>query len=430
MIIVDNKLAERAAAGNPIQVGLIGAGEMAIGLVNQIERHVPGMRIAAISNRSAARAKQAYVTAGYDSISVPSQGAELDDVIRQGKPAIVPSVDVLLAAEQIDVIVEMTGSVEFSFDAILKCFAAGKHVVTFNAEIDATLGPYLQRKAGEAGVRYTLGDGDQPGVTLNLYRNVKAMGFNPLVCGNIKGMLDHYRNPETQKGFAEQSGMSVNMVTSFADGTKVSLEQASIANATGMGVAQRGMLALEYEGHVDDLTGRYDLDQLRESGGIVEMVVGARPGPGVFVFASTEDPVSKRFLEYGKLGKGPLYSFYVPYHLLFFEFPFSIARLVDFQDGTLDALDHFSVEVVAVAKSDLQAGQVLDGIGGYLAYGECENSSVVQKDRLLPMALSHGKRLLRPVKKDHAISWHDVEILEPCSTDIAYHEFIGSPLNL
>jgi predicted homoserine dehydrogenase-like protein len=429
MIIVDNKLAERAAAGNPIQVGLIGAGEMAIGLVNQIERHIPGMRIAAIYNRTAARAKQAYVTAGHDSISVPSSGSELDDVIRQGKPAIVPSVDVLLAAEQIDVIVEMTGAVEFSFDAILKCFAAGKHVVTFNAEIDATLGPYLQRKAKQAGVRYTLGDGDQPGVTLNLYRQVKAMGFQPLVCGNIKGMLDHYRNPETQRGFAEQNGLSVNMVTSFADGTKVSLEQATIANATGMGVAKRGMLAMEYKGHVDELTDRYDLDQLQAHGGIVEMVIGAKPGPGVFVFATTEDPISKRFLEYGKLGKGPLYSFYVPYHLLFFEFPFSIARLVDFEDGTLDAADHFSVEVVSVAKTDLAAGQVLDGMGGFFAYGECENSSVVQQERSLPIALSAGKRLLRPIPQGQVISWNDVEILDPTSTDQAYHQFVGMPLN-
>ena len=214
-------------------------------------------------------------------------------------------------------------------------------MVTFNAEIDATIGPYLQQKAAQAGVRYTLGDGDQPGVTLNLYRHVKSMGFNPLVCGNNKGMLDHYRTPETQKGFAEAAGISVNMATCFADGTKVSLEQASIANATGMQVARRGMLAIESGLHVDELTDRYDLDQLKALGGIVEMVVGAQPGPGVFVYAATDDPVSRRFLDYSKLGKGPLYSFYVPYHLLFFELPFSIARLVDFSDGTVDALDAF-----------------------------------------------------------------------------------------
>ncbi|MGZ0653999.1 NAD(P)H-dependent oxidoreductase [Coraliomargarita sp. W4R53] len=422
MIIVDNKLAERAAAGKPIQVGLIGAGEMAIGLVNQIERHVPGMRIAAIYNRTEARAKQAYATAGHESIVMASQAGELDDAIRSGKPAIAASLDLLIAAEQIDVIVEMTGAIGFSFEAIMKSFAAGKHVVTFNAEIDATVGPYLQRQARKAGVRYTLGDGDQPGVTLNLYRQVKAMGFNPLVCGNIKGMLDHYRNPDTQKGFAEQSGLSVNMVTSFADGTKVSLEQAAIANATGMRVAQRGMIGIEHTGHVDDLTDRYDIEQLKESGGIVEMVVGGLPGPGVFVFASTEDPVSRRFLEYGKLGKGPLYSFYVPCHLLFFELPFSIARLVDFNDGTLDSLDRFSVEVVATAKRDLKVGDTIDGMGGFDFFGECDNRETVVDGGFLPVGLIEGKRLVKDISKNQPITWSDVATGEASPVEQAYHQ--------
>ena len=425
MIILDTKLSEREAAGKPIQVGMIGAGEMALGLVNQIERHVPGMRVAAICNRTPSKAIDAYRVAGHESVAEASSGGELDDQIAAGVPTVVPSVDVLAAAGRIDVIVEMTGAVEFSFDAILKCFAAGKSVVTFNAELDATLGPYLQEQSRAAGVRYTLGDGDQPGVTLNLHRWVKSMGFTPLVLGNIKGLLDHYRNPDTQKGFAEQTGMSVDMVTSFADGTKVSLEQAATANATGMKVARRGMIAIEYEGLVDDLTDRYDIDELKESGGIVEMVVGAKPGPGVFVFATTDDPVSARLLEYGKLGKGPLYSFYVPYHLLIFELPFSIARLVDFDDGVVDALDHLSVEVITVAKRDLRAGEILDGLGGFAAYGECENSPVVQKERLLPVTLSRGKRLIRPIRQDEAIAWDDVEHSQPSPAEKAYLDFTG-----
>jgi len=420
MIIVDTKLAEREAAGHPIQVGLIGAGEMAIGLVNQIERYIPGMRVAAIFNRTTDKALQAYRTAGHESVAQAKSSCDLDDLIAARRPALAPSVDALVGAERIDVVVEMTGAVEFSFDAILKCFAAGKSVVTFNAEIDATVGPYLQKRARAAGVRYTLGDGDQPGVTLNLFRQVKAMGFTPLVCGNIKGMLDHYRNPETQKGFAKKAGLSVNMVTSFADGTKISLEQAAIANATGMRVARRGMLAINHEGHVDDLTDRYDIDRLKELGGIVEMVIGAQPGPGVFVFATTDDPVSRRFLAYGKLGKGPLYSFYVPYHLLFFELPFSIARLVDFGDGTLDSLDRFSVEVVTAAKKDLKAGELLDGMGGFCHYGECENSPVVRSEKLLPVALAEGKKLVRDIPKDQPISWADIESAALSPVEEAY----------
>lgn len=409
MIIIDKQLARREAENRPIQVGMIGAGEMGIGLVNQIERHVPGMRVAAIFNRNPGRAKEAYKTAGHSQVKQISTAKALEDAVVQRQPAVTDSLEALLHAGGLDVLVEMTGAIEFAFDAILRAFAAGKHVVSFNAELDATIGPYLQLKASEAGVRYTLGDGDQPGVTMNLYRHVRSMGFRPLVCGNIKGMLDHYRNPDTQKGFAEKAGLSVKMVTSFADGTKVALEQATIANATGMRVARRGMIGIEADAHVDDLTDRYDLEELEALGGVVEMVVGARPGPGVFVYATTEDPISKRFLAYGKLGDGPLYSFYVPYHLLFFELPFSIARLVDFGDGTLDALDRFYVEVISTAKKDLKAGDRMDGMGGFHVYGECENRSVVKDEDLVPVGLIEGMELKTDVPKGRAIRWADVK---------------------
>ena len=420
MMVIDLKLQERQAAGNPIQVGILGAGEMSIGLVNQIERYTPGMRTAAIYNRTPEKAARAYATAGIDTTSSAANGPALDDAILAGQAITVESPEILWAAEQIDVVVEMTGTIQLAFDWIMQAMAAGKHVVSFNAELDATIGPYLQIKAREYGVRYTLGDGDQPGVTLNLYRQVKLMGFNPLVCGNIKGMLDHYRTPATQQQFAAESGLSVNMVTSFADGTKVSLEQAAIANATGMQVARRGMLAFEYDGHVDDLTSRYDIEQLKQLGGIVEMVIGAQPGPGVFVFASTDDPVSARFLAYGKLGKGPLYSFYVPYHLLFFELPFSIVRLVDFADGTVDSMHDFKVEVIATAKKDLKAGDVLDGLGGFDYYGECENTAVVRAQTLLPVALAQGKTLIRDIAQDTALSWGDVARGDPDPIEVAY----------
>lgn len=421
-MVIDAHLKQREAEGRPIQVGMIGAGEMAIGLANQIERYTPGMRLAAIYNRTLSKAGRAYETGGVEDFVEASSEYTIDDGIRECKGVITDNAELLIAAEGIDVLVEMTGTLHLSFDLILKAFAAGKHVVSFNAELDGTVGPYLQRMARQAGVRYTLGDGDQPGVTLNLYRHVKMMGFDPLVLGNIKGMLDHYRNPETQKGFAEANGLSVNMVTSFADGTKVSLEQAAIANATGFRVAKRGMLAIEYEGHVDDLTQRYDIDDLKTNGGIVEMVIGGQPGPGVFVFAATEDPVSQRFLTYGKLGKGPLYSFYIPYHLLFFELPFSIARLVDFSDGTLDCLDRFSVEVVATAKRDLKAGDVVDEIGGFDFYGECDNREAVLAGGYIPVGLVEGKRLLKDIAKDQPIAWSDVEAVEPSSLEKAYRE--------
>lgn len=421
MIIIDERLRLREAEGTPIQVALIGAGEMATGLVHQIEHYVPGMRIAGIFNRTPSHAHDALKRAGVGGVLAVSRGGQTDDAIRAGRAVVAEVPDALFEADLINVVVEMTGTIGFAFDVILRAFAAGKHVVSFNAELDATLGPYLQGKAHEHGVRYTLGDGDQPGVTLNLYRQVQALGFEPLVCGSIKGMLDHYRTPETQKGFAQQSGVSVNMVTSFADGTKVSLEQACIANATGMQVAQRGMLAIESDQHVDTLTNRYDIDQLKALGGIVDMVIGAQPGPGVFVYATTEDPVSKRFLEIGKLGKGPLYSFYVPYHLLFLEFPFSIARLVDFEDGTLNARECFSVEVMATAKKEMQAGSTLDGLGEFCTYGECENRREMIQGGFLPIGLAEGLKLRNDVSKDQALRWDDVIFDSKCPIIEAYN---------
>ena len=200
------------------------------------------------------------------------------------------------------------------------------------------------------------------------------------------------------------------MATSFADGTKISFEQAIVANGTGMRVAQRGMLGYEVSGHVDELTGRYDVDRLRELGGIVDYVVGAKPAPGVFVFATHDDPKQRHFLNLYRLGEGPLYSFYAPYHLCHFEVPISVARAVLLKDRVLAPLGGPMVEVITTAKVDLEAGQVLDGIGFYMTYGQCENAEIVQAEQLLPMGVAEGCRLKRDIGKDQVISYQDVEV--------------------
>jgi predicted homoserine dehydrogenase-like protein len=174
-----------------------------------------------------------------------------------------------------------------------------------NAELDGTVGPILKIKAEQNGVIFSGSDGDQPGVEMNLYRFVKSIGLTPLVCGNIKGLQDPYRNPTTQKGFAEKWGQKPEMVTSFADGTKISFEQAIVANATGMRVKSRGMSrGFEWKQHIDGLTRHYDVDELKQLGGIVDYVVGAIPGPGVYVFATIDDPKQKHYLNLYKLGEG------------------------------------------------------------------------------------------------------------------------------
>jgi predicted homoserine dehydrogenase-like protein len=410
MIIVDTALNKREAAGKPIQVGMIGAGFMGRGIANQIINSVPGMRLAAIANRTLAQAERAYAEAGAASPVHVQSAKALSDAIRRGHPAVTEDPAVICQAEGIDAIIEVTGAVEFGAKATWDAIQHGKHVILMNAELDGTIGPILKVHADKANVIVSGCDGDQPGVQMNLYRFVRSIGLTPLLCGNIKGLHDPYRNPTTQKGFAEKWGQEPMMVTSFADGTKISFEQAIVANATGMQVARRGMLGYNFDGHVDDLTKRYDFDELKRLNGIVDYVVGTKPGPGVFVLATHDDPKQRHYLNLYKLGEGPLYSFYVPYHLCHFEAPLSVARAVLFRDAVLAPLGEPRVEVITAAKIDLKQGQVIDGLGGYMTYGLAENAAIARKDNLLPIGLAEGCRLNRDVSKDEVLTRSDVTI--------------------
>lgn len=410
MIIVDRALQARAEAGNPVKVAMIGAGFMGRGIANQITNSVPGMELVAISNRHIAAAKQAYSEAGIEDVTEVSTVKDLEDAIARGAHAVTEDATLLCQAQGIDALIEVTGAVEFGARVVMDAIANHKHVIMMNAELDGTVGSILKVYADKAGVILTACDGDQPGVQMNLYRFVKGIGLNPLLCGNIKGLQDPYRNPTTQEGFAKRWGQKAHMVTSFADGSKISFEQAIVANATGMKVAKRGMLGYNFSGHVDEMTNMYDVEELKKWGGIVDYVVGAKPGPGVFVFATHEDPKQRHYLNLYKLGEGPLYSFYTPYHLCHFEVPMSVARAVLFQDHVLSPLGAPLVDVVTTAKINLKAGETLDGIGYYMTYGQCENSDIAQKQNLLPIGLAEGCRLKRDISKDEVLTYDDVEL--------------------
>jgi predicted homoserine dehydrogenase-like protein len=412
MILIDTALQNRERLGNPIKVGMIGSGEMGKGMINQIENFTPGMKVSATYGRETLKVEKVYHELGINDYLVTNDLNTANEAVAQGKSVITSEIDVFVQIDDLDVLVEATGAIDFAVEAILKAYTHKKNVLSFNAELDSTLGPILLQKAKDHGVRYALGDGDQPGVTMNLYRYVKMMGFEPLVCGNIKGMQDRYRTPETQKAFAASWGMNPYMATNFADGTKISFEQSCIANATGMKVAHRGMIGHQSTEHVDKLTHLFDVDKLREMGGIVDYIVGAQPAPGVFVYAASDNPISVKYLKYGKLGEGPLYCFYVPFHLLFFDIASSISRLIDFNDPVIVPKAGSVVDVVTTAKTDLKPGDILDGIGGFKSYGLCDNHSVVVSEKLLPMGLSHNCIMTRPVKKDQVITYDDVQIPE------------------
>lgn len=410
MIIVDRALQQREEANNPIKVGMIGAGFMGRGIANQIINSVPGMHLAGIYNRNISGAKRAYSEAGIEQAEEVKTISDLEDTIASGKVAITEDPSLLCQAEGIDAIIEVTGTIEFGAKVVMESIHHKKHIILMNAELDGTLGPVLKTYADHNGVIFSACDGDQPGVQMNLYRFVKSLGLTPLVCGNIKGLHDPYRNPTTQEVFAKRWGQKPHMVTSFADGTKISFEQAVVANATGMGIAQRGMLGYTHFGHIDEMTNKYSLEQLKQLNGIVDYVVGAKPSPGVFIFATHHDLTQRHYLNLYKLGEGPLYSFYTPYHLCHFEVPLSVARAVLFHDAVMAPARGPRVEVVATAKINLKCGDILDGIGYYMTYGQCEKSEIVQAQKLLPMGIAEGCQLTRDISKDQVLTYDDVKL--------------------
>jgi predicted homoserine dehydrogenase-like protein len=433
MVIVDSALRAREASGNPLRVGMIGAGFMARGIAHQITNAVPGMRLCAIANRGLDGARRAYRDAGVEEVKEVSQLADLEDAIRENLPAATENPFLLCQADGIEALIDVTGAVESGARLALEAIEYRKHLVLMNAELEGTLGPILNVRAEKAGCVVSGCDGDQPGVQMNLYRFVRSIGLTPLVCGNIKGFHDPYRNPTTQETFARKWGQNPRMVTSFADGTKISFEQAIVANATGMGVERRGMLGGEHDGHVDDLcrNGRYDVDRLRRLGGVVDYVVKARPSPGVFVLATHDDARQRHYLNLYKLGEGPLYSFYTPYHLCHLEAPLSLARAILFGDAVTPPVFGPKVEVVATAKVDLRVGDVVDGVGGYTLYGQCENSGVAHRGALLPMGLAEGCRVKRDRARDSVLTYEDVEVPDGRLCDRLREEqdrhFFGAP---
>ena len=408
MIIVDTALRQREADGDPIRVAMVGAGAMGRAITFQIATAVPGMEVVAISNRTLESAERAYRQAGAEVIRTVSDKAQLASAMEEGVPAITDDPGLLCAADGVDAIFEVTGAVEFGAHVVLDSIAHGKHVITMNAELQATVGPVLKEKADAAGVVLTDSDGDQPGVMMNLYRFVKSIGAVPVLVGNMKGLHDPYRNPTTQQEFAGKHGLTPHMAASFADGTKMSFEMTLIANATGLKAGKRGLYGPSCDS-VNDAQNLFPLDQMLEVG-LVDYIVGAEPAPGVFVLGHYEGPFQKHWLKLYKLGDGPLYTFYTPYHLCHLEAPLTVARVVLFGDPAVAPDAGHVMDVVATAKRELKAGDVLDGIGWYMTYGQCENADAVRADNLLPMGLAEGCRLTRDVPKDQVLTYDDVEL--------------------
>jgi predicted homoserine dehydrogenase-like protein len=338
-------------------------------------------------------------------------------------PVITDDPTVLTRCDAIDLIVEVTGTVDFGASVALDAFKYGKPVVLVNAELDSLIGPILKSKADDAGVVLTHTDGDEPGVAMTLVRYVQSVGLRPVAAGNIKGMVDYYRTPDTQREFAARNDQDARKVTSFADATKLSMETTVLANATGFGVARRGMCGPAC-GYVRELAKLLPAEAMLD-GGIVDYSVGAAPHTGGFVIVHEENPFKKTQFAYYKLGDGPFYVFYTPFHLPHIQLPSTIARAVIHSDPTVTPLAGPSCEVVTIAKRSLKAGERLDGVGGFCSYGLIENHTTARALDALPIALSENCILLRDIGKDELISFSDVRLPATRLSDELWREQCG-----
>ncbi len=410
MSAVLRALEARADEGRPVRVGLVGAGYAGRGFAARVLRRTPGMELVAISNRTIDQAARAYAQGGIDDVASVSSVVDLDRAMDAGRPAITDDPTILTGSARIDVIVEATGEVEFGAGVATAAIDTGKDLVLINAELDSCLGPILKVRADAAGVVMTDMAGDQPAVIMDLVDEVRLLGFRPVLGGNIKSLLDHRRTPETQRAFAEQYGQRPKMITSFADGTKIAAEMGVVANATGFGVATRGMAGPRAE-RVEEAPTKFDLEALLERP-IVDYLLGAEPSFGVFVIGHDDDGLNREYMKFYKMGDGPFYTFYRPFHLGPLETVQSVARAVLLRDPAATPLGAPVTEVIAQAKRDLKAGETLDGIGGFTVYGMLENAATARADDLLPMGLTDGAVLRRDVSIDAGLTFADVDLAE------------------
>jgi len=402
-----NRLRERHASGQPpIRVAITGAGLIGRGMARQVDI-TPAMRPALIVNRTTDRAVETYALLGRNrsDIVVSDDPAELANAISSDRPAVTSNVDALAELPMLDVVVEVTGAVEYGAKVATNAIANGSHIIMMNAETDALVGCALRRRADEAGVVYTNSDGDQPGVLKRLYNYVQGIGLDVVAAFNCKGFMDRFATPETIRPWAIKQNTSLPMTTAFTDGTKMNIENAVLANATGLVPEVRGMhgIKTDIEHALSDCTA------VLETHGVVDYTLGGNFGGGVFIIGHGDDPVFiQPYLQYLKMGGGPYYLFFRGYHLCHFETPLTIAEAVLDHQPTIAPLDTPITDVVTIAKKDLAAGDTLDGIGGYTCYGEIERHDAARD--LLPIGLTEGARLTRAVSKSDPIPFDAVEL--------------------
>ncbi|HWO78196.1 MAG TPA: SAF domain-containing protein [Bacillus sp. (in: firmicutes)] len=387
---------------NPIKVGIIGAGQMGFGMIAQISK-IPGMCVTGICdiNLEAAEKAQNFYN---------SQTAR--------KEIMVVTTDYrnVIQSPNVDVIVDATGVPEVGANISLEALRSKKHIVLLNVEVDITIGSIMHQLFTNAGLVYTGSAGDEPAATLELYEFAKTMGMEVLVAGKGKNNpFNPTSNPNTCLSEAKQKKMSPHMLAAFQDGTKTMAEMNLLSNATGLVPDKVGMHGVE--ANLETVADKLNLVEnggVLENFGVVEYVKGL--APGVFVIVKTDlSPVDEE-LRYLKVGKGPHYVLYRPYHLASLETPISIAKAVLQNDSSIQPLGAPISETVAVAKRDIKAGERIDGIGGYSVRGVLETHADMKTNGHIPIGLISGNIVAkRDIQFGQFLTLDDVE-LDPSTT--------------
>lgn len=401
-------------------IAIVGAGYVGCGVLHTL-RTTPAMSPRILVNRNVSKATDALKSAGVDDadIVVVDDATSMSEAMAANRFVVTDNHE-LLANAPVDIVIEATGAIDYGTKVILSALKSGQHVVSFNAEVDSLLAWLFHREARSNNVVYTIADGDQPGALLRLAEQVEAMGFNINAMLNCKRHMNLHQNPSSGAGFSARDTTSALMTTAFGDGTKMQVEQAVVANVAGMPPVTRGMRGIEttVETLIEDTTSLWSdtstLQTETSSAGYIDYTLGGDFGAGVGVIAShPEGQHHSKAMALYKMGPGPNYFFFRPYHLVHLELPLTIADILFFKEalGTVD--EPHVATVVAVAKKDLARGDALDGIGGYCVYGLVD--AYKNASQLLPIALAQYATMNSDVAQDQPLSLNDVVLDESVS---------------
>ena len=403
-------LLELEKHGKPLRIALVGVGSMGMGITLQL-RETPGLRLMAIADIDIERAKSGAALYRDEPFSWHQRKNYASEDVWIGTD-IIPYLESM--GEKVDVLIEATNTVSYAARACITAFKKKVYVVLMNAEVDVLIGPLLHQIASQNGVMVTSDAGDQPGVLMNMIEEICLWGFRPVMAGNIKGFLNRYATASSLIEEARIRNLNPIQCAAYTDGTKLNIEMALVASATGMMPFCRGMEGPVAE-EVTQVFEKFDFTRYDERG-VVDYILGARPGGGVYVVGYCDDPVQMAYLKYYKMGEGPFYLFYRPYHLCHLETPFAIAQLCIAKQPVLKPIFGQPTHVIAMAKKNLKKGEAINGgIGSDHFYGLIERREVAETFLAIPITLidpepNNPCRMKRDVAKDEVVTFDDLEI--------------------